>query len=148
MGAYNFVYVVQYQEDVQAALTQLREREFRAGRYRPAAPDSGIGGSGVFPVPHQSIEELEADMPYMGTGTILDFNRVADAPTDEFGVVGRMDDARLADIFGTATPSRGDFDADPYHGFGEDIERGEAFWFILYRDGRPNELVFAGCSGD
>ena len=38
MGAVPYRYFVKYQPDVDAALQELREREFRAGRYNPVLP--------------------------------------------------------------------------------------------------------------
>ena len=38
MGAEPYWYFVKYQPDVAAALEQLRQREFKAGRYNPATP--------------------------------------------------------------------------------------------------------------
>ena len=37
MGAHPWFYVVPYQSDIRKAMLELREREFRAGRYNPAA---------------------------------------------------------------------------------------------------------------
>ena len=39
MGSQPWMYVVPYQEDLQAALDALKQREFRAGRYFPAIED-------------------------------------------------------------------------------------------------------------
>ena len=62
MGAEPYFYFVEYNPDINAALQELREREFEAGRYNPVmrslyslfpiGPDSPAPGA-----QHDSIEE-------------------------------------------------------------------------------------------
>lgn len=81
MGADPYFYVVDYDEDVEAALERLREREFKAGRYRPAVdwPQDYLGGPEPKPAPgaqHDSIdavfEEAAEEGHPDGTASILD----------------------------------------------------------------------------
>ena len=55
MGASPYWYVVPYNPNVDAALEELRQREFRAGRYNPVDPFRFIiysqwAGAGLQPV--------------------------------------------------------------------------------------------------
>jgi hypothetical protein len=79
-----------------------------------------------------------------GTRSILDIERVADVP--EIGVAAPLDDAILEDLYDTTTPTH-DLIQSNMDFFGR-IERGQAIYFVLYKDGEPDELVFAGYSFD
>jgi hypothetical protein len=60
MGAESWDYFVPYEEDIQAALEKLRQREFLAGHYR---------GSDANPA---TLEEVFENMGAGGTASILD----------------------------------------------------------------------------
>ena len=68
MGAEPWQYFVTYQPNLQGALENLRQQEFRAGRFR---------GSELKPA---TIEEAFENMDADGTASILDIERVADEP--------------------------------------------------------------------
>lgn len=148
MGAHPYWYVVSYKPDIEAALHDLREREFRAGRYNPVVPfpDFPVGPNSPAPGPrHASIADALEDAAEDGTRSILDLDHVADAP--DFGAAAPVPDEALIDLFGTTTPTRatverGDLD------FFEDIERGQGVYIVLYRNGQPDEILFAGYSFD
>jgi hypothetical protein len=73
MGAAAWDYFVPYEANIQAALEKLRQREFRAGRYRGSEENLA------------TIEEVLENMDADGTGSILDMMRVAEEP-DYFAV--------------------------------------------------------------
>lgn len=147
MGASPYFYFVKYQKDAQAALDQLRQREFEAGRYNPVMPFP------TFPVElneetpgaqHDSIEEAFQDADADGTRSILDLTSVGDEP--DFCTAARLDDDALTEYFGTTQPTH-EMVANNY-AFFEDIERGQGVYIVVYRDGKPDELFFAGYSFD
>jgi hypothetical protein len=147
VGAHPYWYVVKYREDVDAALQDLREREFRAGRYNPVIPfpDFPLGPNAPAPgAQHATIEEAFEDADANGTRSILDLDRVSDET--DFGVVTPLGDDALEELFGTTRPTRemveGNFD------FWEDLERGQGIYIVLHKGGQPDELFFAGYSYD
>jgi hypothetical protein len=132
MGAEAWEYFVPYEEDIQAALEKLREREFRAGRFngsefRPASID-------------EAREVADAD----GTRSILDMDRVGDEP--DFGVVVPLSSEQLMDLYGTDRPTREMVEGNME--FYEDIERGQGISIIVYKGGEPSEFFFGGYSYD
>jgi hypothetical protein len=147
MGAHAYWYAVPYNPDVEAALRELREREFAAGRYNPAMPFILFPITPASPAPgprHDSIEEALEDAAEDGTRSILDLDHIADEP--DFGAVAPLDDEQLLDYFGTTTPTRETVERND--DFFDDIERGQGVYVVLYKDGAPHELFFAGYSFD
>jgi hypothetical protein len=147
MGAVPYFYFVKYQEDVQAALDALRQREFEAGRYNPVLPFPAFSSNPNEAPPgaqHASIEEAMEDADADGTRSILDLDHISDEP--DFCAACRLPDAVLEDLYGTAQPTRQMIEQNM--GFLEDIERGQGVYIVVYRDGKPHELFFAGYSFD
>jgi hypothetical protein len=147
VGAHPYEYIVKHQSDVNAALKELREREFRAGRYNPVIPfiDFPIGPHSPAPgAQHASIEEAMEDSDADGTRSILDLDHIADTP--DFCAAARLDDDVLLRLYGTTTPTREMVEQNM--DFFEDIERGQGIYIILDRDGQPDEILFAGYSFD
>src|SRR6185436_1383948 len=99
MGAEPWAYFVPYQVDIQGALEQLRETEFRAGRFRYAEEEPATI--------EEAIEIADAD----GTASILDIERVADQP--DFGAVAPFSPQELMGYFGTAQPTRRMIERNP-----------------------------------
>ena len=132
MGAEAWDYFVPYENDIQAALDKLREREFRAGRYR---------GSEDHP---STIDEAMENMDADGTGSILDISRVAVEP--DFFTVVPLPDETLVELFGTSQPTRQMIESNME--FYEDIERGQGIYIIAYKNGKPSEIFFGGYSFD
>lgn len=132
MGAEAWDYFVPYEKNVQAALSSLREREFRAGRYR---------GSDENPA---TIDEVLENMDADGTGSILDMMRVADEP--DYFTVAPMPLNKQIELFGTDKPTRELIERN--QDFYEDIERGQGVYIIAYKGGQPSEIFFAGYSFD
>ena len=132
MGAEPWDYFVPYEDNIQAALDKLREREFRAGRFR---------GSDLNPA---TIEEAMENMDADGTGSILDISSVADEP--DFCTVAPLPPEELVRLFGTERPTRPMIEANT--DFYEDIERGQGVYIIAYKDDKPSEIFFGGYSFD
>ena len=138
-----------YQQDIGAALQALRQREFEAGRYYPVMhfPSRHMPPGPGSPAPgrrHDSIEEALEDADADGTRSILDIERVAEAP--DYGVAARVSDDMVVALYGTAHPARAQVLAEM--DFLEDIERGQAVYLVLYEGERPSEILFAGYSYD
>ena len=118
----------------------------RAGRHNPVLPwlDFPLGPQSPAPGPqHASIADAVEAADADGTRSILDLNRVADEP--DFFTAARMPDEDLMEFFGTTRPTREQVeDGD----FWEDLERGHGLYVVLYKDGEPDELFFAGYSFD
>jgi hypothetical protein len=147
MGAHPYWYVVKYKPDLNGALDELREREFRAGRYNPVTPflEFPIGPHSPSPGPRhatiaEAFEAAEAD----GTRSILDLDGVSDEPG--FGVAARLDDDLLKELYGTTRPTRAIVEANDE--LWDHLDRGQGAYIILYRDDQPDEIYFAGYSYD
>ena len=132
MGAEPWDYFVPYEEDIQAALEKLQEREFRAGRFN---------GSEFRPA---SIDEARDMADADGTRSILDIDRIGDEP--DYGVVVPLSSEQLIELYGTDQPTREmiEEELDLY----EDIERGQGVYVIAWKDGKPSEIFFGGYSYD
>jgi hypothetical protein len=147
MGAHPYWYVVKYNPDVDAALQQLREREFRAGRYNPVLPFPNFPITAASPAPgaqHASIDEAMEDSDADGTRSILDISRVGAEP--DFCTAVPLGEDVLRGLYGTSQPTRAAVESNM--DFLEDVDRGQAVYITLYRDGKPDELLFAGYSFD
>jgi hypothetical protein len=147
MGAHAYWYVVKYNPDVEAALHELREREFAAGRYNPVMPFIPFPLTPQSPAPgprHGSIVEALDDAAEEGTRSILDLDRITNEP--DFGAVTPLDEEAMLEHFGTTTPTRETVERND--GFFDDIERGQGVYVVLYKDGAPDEIFFAGYSYD
>src|SRR5215831_1554438 len=137
MGAELWMYFVPYQQDFQKALEELREQEFQAGRYYPVNDENF---QEYFDEQPESIEEARELADADGTRSILDIDRVGDEA--DYGVVRRLTEKEIIAYFGTKEPTRDVVEANS--DFFEDIERGQGVCFVVYQDGAPSELVFAG----
>jgi hypothetical protein len=152
MGAEFWSYCVPFQEDVRAALEALREQEFRAGRfYQPAEVQPGFLGR-IFgrqpskPKRPTSIRDAIkiADTNAIGTRSILDMERISDAPAS--GAVSPVPPDELRRLFGTEQPTREMVEQS--EDLIERIDRGQGVYVVTYRQGRPDEIYFAGYSYD
>jgi hypothetical protein len=147
MGAEPYWYVVKYNPDLEAALQELRQREFRAGRYNPVMPFLTFPITANSPAPgcqHSSIDEAMEESDADGTRSILDISRVAEEP--DFCTATPLSEERIRDLYGTTQPTRELVEQNM--DFLEEVDRGHAVYIVLYKDGRPNELMFAGYSFD
>ena len=132
MGAEPWSCFTKHDANVQRALDRLRDEEFKAGRFRYAEEQpSSID---------EALEIADAD----GTASILDISSISDEP--DFCCAAPFSAAELKQYFGSERPSRADVErADDYW---EDIERGHARYTIVYANGAPSEIYFAGYSFD
>lgn len=138
MGAEPWGYFVPYRQDIQAALDELREQEFRAGRYwSPRGYEPGL------PEP-KTIEEAMEQAAEEGTKSILDMLTVGDRP--DFATVAKLPDEVLMSLYGTDKPTRPMLESN--QDFYEQIERGQGVYVIAYVGEQPHEIFFAGYSFD
>lgn len=149
MGAEPYWYFEKYDGDVDAVLQSLRQREFAAGRYSPVIASMWqlfpIGPHSPAPgAQHSSIQEAMEDSDADGTRSILDLDHVADEP--EFCAVTPLPEEMLEEFFETTHPTRAMVEGNM--DFMESVERGQGLYIILYRDGKPDEICFAGYSFD
>jgi small ligand-binding sensory domain FIST len=147
MGGNSWFYFVKYEKDINHALQQLKEREFRAGRYSPVIllPEFPVDENSQAPgAGHQSIEEAIDASGESGTGSILDMVRVG--KKREFRVITPIAAEQLELLYGTKEPSREQVVGNME--FFEEIDRGEGIYIITYRDGAASEILFAGYSVD
>jgi hypothetical protein len=147
MGGHWWFYIVPYQPDIARALLELREREFKAGRYNPVVrfPMSPVDRGSPSPgAQHSSIEQALVATGETGTRSILDISRIA--PHPDFFVAAPLSESRLQELYGTAQPTREMAETDME--FSEDMERGQGVYVVLYKDGKPTEILFAGYSFD
>jgi hypothetical protein len=96
----------------------------------------------------RTIEELLERQGESGTHSILDIVRVCHAP--EFGAVHPMPASKAIEIFGTEKPSRAQIESKHEECALEEYvrERWQGIYIVAYRNGLPDEIFFAGCSGD
>jgi hypothetical protein len=147
VGAHPYFYVVKYQPDIDAALQELRQREFRAGRYNPVMWFPPFPVLPTSPAPgaqHATIEEAIEDSDADGTRSILDLQQVGEEP--DFFTVCPLDDDSLEQLYGTTQPTRQAVEDNME--FFEDLERGHGIYIVLYKDDKPDEILFAGYSFD
>lgn len=93
----------------------------------------------------KSIDEALELADTEGTHSILDIAAVGDEP--DFGVAAPLDEATIVELFGTSKPTRAQVE-ELWGDISEDLERWQAVYFAVYKDGRPSEYAFIGCSGD
>jgi hypothetical protein len=147
MGANPYWYFTEYEKDAEAALQKLRRREFEAGRYNPVIPFLMFPLRPDAPAPgpqHASIEEAIAAAAEDGTRSILDLQSVGDQR--DFGVAARPAPEELELLFETAEPTREMIESE-LRVF-DNLDRGQGVCIVVYKDGKPDELFFAGYSYD
>jgi hypothetical protein len=147
MGGHSWLYFVAYQPDIDSALQELRRQEFAAGRYNPVQRYLNTPITSDSPAPgfqHVSIQAAVQAAGSEGTRSILDMQRIGRESKD--GVVTPIPTQRLLELFGTQQPTREIIEAND--GFFENIERGRGVCIVVYADGQPTELCFAGYSYD
>jgi hypothetical protein len=159
MGTQAWFYVVPYEDDLQAALDRLREREFRARRYFPASwdlkfsldtramdqPASTNPATNANVALHGSIDAAREAAAEDGTKSILDVDRVGDQ--QDWGVASPMEESTLEACFGTATPGP-DRLRDGFGCLLDTLDRGEARYLIVYEQQAPTAVAFLGISYD
>ena len=143
MGAEPWSYFVPYQKDIPGALEALKDREFRAGRYR--RPDEHAP-------PPATIAEAVEQAQASGTRSVLDMIGLADTPHEpqsglpHFCEVAPLRREDLVALFGTTRPTRELIRAR--RDYLDLLERGEGIYIVVYAGDEPSELFFAGYSFD
>jgi hypothetical protein len=97
------------------------------------------------PTPPKSIAELLKRAGQSGTHSILDIERVSEQPG--FGVAGPLSADSLRQTFGTEVPTHEEVERR-WPDVAERLGRWQSCYFVVYRDGKPHEYAFIGCSGD
>jgi hypothetical protein len=147
MGGHLYWYIVPYQQDMHQALHELRQREFLAGRYNPVTPFPEFPVTTSSPAPgpsHPDIDKVLEDSSPDGTRSILDIATISTAP--DYFAAAPLSDETLSTYFGTPQPSRAMVESNMR--FLEQTQRGQALYIVLFEEGVPAELLFAGCSFD
>ncbi|MDP9173125.1 MAG: hypothetical protein M3O30_04565 [Planctomycetota bacterium] len=147
MGAHPFWYFTRYQADIDRALQELRDMEFQAGRYNPVMPFLAFPAERNTSAPgaqHSTIEEALEQSEADGTRSILDLQTIGDEA--DFGVAAKLADVMLKKLFGTTQPTHEMIESNME--FFDEIERGQGIYAVVFKDGRPDELFFAGYSFD
>lgn len=140
LGAAIWEYCVPYQADVQKALDELRDREFRAGRFyrgelRPRSLDEAF---------------RNADAP--GTRSILDISRIS--ATRDLEAISPAPADEIRRLFGTDRPTKSMVEqasrewTDEFGEFMETYGRGEGVYWTLFENDQPAEIYIAGWSYD
>ncbi|HEX3046031.1 MAG TPA: hypothetical protein VHY08_14840 [Bacillota bacterium] len=147
MGAEPYWYYVKYESDINNALQKLKQQEFMAGRYNPVIDflDFPIVANSPSPgAKHSSIQEAFNASEADGTRSILDIEKIAEKP--DFCVATPLVDDIVEKIYGTKKPTREMIEKNM--DFFEQVERGHCIYLILYKEGKPDEILFAGYSFD
>lgn len=147
MGSSPYWYFVDYEDDFNAALLKLREKEFKAGRYNPVVPfpEFPISEDSLSPgAQHESIEEALEDALDEGTRSILDLAIVG--CMDDFCIARVLEAEELIDFFGTDKPTQEMVeDCDELY---DSIDRGKGVCIPIYQNDVPVKLFFMGYSFD
>ena len=150
MGGHFWSYTVPFQEDISSVLQTLREREFRAGKFwQPSEVEPGffgrlLGRPPTKPKPPATIQEALKISSYTGTRSILDMERISAAP--DLGAISPVPPDDLQRFFGTTQPAQETIERSDE--FIDSLERGQGVYIILYHQGKPREIYFAGYSFD
>jgi hypothetical protein len=140
MGASSWYYIVPYQPDLQAALTELQSKVFREDDYIWYDDDER---------PSTISELWHSEWMMSGTHSILDVDRILGDENLPLGAIRPCTAEERRQFFGTETPTRADFDhaLDDIE-FVAEPERWTGRCVVLLRDGTPHEIAFWGNSGD
>ncbi|MGA7324229.1 MAG: hypothetical protein WBX25_07055 [Rhodomicrobium sp.] len=146
MGGHPWFYFVSYEKDLNKCLHDLREQEFKAGRYNPAErfPRFPVNPGHVPGCKHASIRAAQIAAGADGTRSILDIDRIAEKP--DFGAISPLDEDELMALFSTIKPTRKQIESND--DLFESIERGQGIFVIAYKSDEPSEIYFAGYSYD
>jgi hypothetical protein len=131
VGAHPYQYVVEYDEDVQAALDRLRVDVFRNGKF--------FGAERNPRTPEQAVRQAGET----GTRSILDIARIRDKP--DYGCASGLTPSEVKRYFGTDRPTAATVEGSDE--FWEDLERGKARFVVVY-EGEEKKIFFAGYSFD
>jgi hypothetical protein len=134
MGGEPWQYFVPFNKDIDAALQELRIREFTAGRYHLPGKKP------------KTIDDVFNNMSEEGTRSILDMIKVSDSP--EMCAVSPFTSEELTEILGTDKPTHKIVETKLFKIFNAISERGEGRYLVVYKDNKPDELLLSGYSFD
>jgi len=170
MGVSSWSYFVPFQEDVQAALTALRRRVFQTSEYLD--PDAcllqvftsrTVRRKLLDQLPKELKKEIKAELQARrskrptsidelveragegGTHSILDIYKVSSRSSR--GAAAPLSQKQLKKLFGTTKPTRERLEARLY-----DLMNLRPPWracyVVVYKGDKPQEICFAGSSGE
>jgi hypothetical protein len=90
-------------------------------------------------------EELLEMVAEDGTHSVLDIEQTG--PSLGFGVAPPMPPRRIRQLFCSYQPAREEIEQN-WGEAAEEIERWQAYYLTVHRDGEPHEYAFISCSGD
>lgn len=93
----------------------------------------------------KTIEELLEMVAEDGTHSILDIESTGSRR--EFGVAAPMPPDQMRRFFGTEQPTHEQVE-QTWGDASEELDRWQAYYVAVYRNGKPHEYAFIGCSGD
>ena len=137
-GSQLWEYCVPYQPDMNKVLAELKDREFKAGRFH---------GSELKP---KNFDAAIRNADAAGTRSIIDIEKVS--PTRDLGAISAAPPDKLKALFGTDKPSRAMIEnaskkmQHEFLVFLETYDRGEGVYIIIYDGQRPSEVYIAGWS--
>jgi hypothetical protein len=91
------------------------------------------------------MEALRARCAEEGTHSVLDVNGISDTP--RYGSATPLDGEERKAIFGTTQPTHAQV-KEKQDALIQHRRRGMASYVVVYTDGEPTEIAFAGISGD
>lgn len=160
MGASDWIYYVPYQADISKALQELREKTFQTGDYfQPAEWYNELRSRKIIdeqifqnylkeiksqPIP-KTIDELIRLRDVEGTHSIIDIEKISSVAT--LGAIDSLSPQEYSKIFGTEMPSHILVEQKI-----DELLRLRETWsglyVLIFENGIPVEICFAGSSGD
>jgi hypothetical protein len=133
MGAIPFRYLVNYNKDVQAALTKLRLKVFKEKNYQGASDDTSESPDQAFENAFTTIGSTQSILDIESVSTVAEPNRTSP-----------LSDPELMKFFRTNRPTIKQIDENP--SFWDAIKHGTARHITIYKDAEPSKLYFVGYS--
>jgi polyhydroxyalkanoate synthesis regulator phasin len=171
VGASCWTYFVPYQSNIEQALQELRQSVFEAGDYYQPSKFQERVARELFAAGQLTQEQLELQLEQIAararpepktldelieqrfeemtaTHSIIDIEHVSDE-ADDFHTVSLLSAEQHEDVLGTVRPTRALLEEDEMQlALFELIDRGCAYYLIVYADDQPHELFFVGVTGD
>ena len=140
MGASQWRYVTPYDADLEVVVARLRQQVFDNHDYHWAADPDSDGWEPQWPTTMAGLTDPD------GTHSILDITTViGSGEPDGFSALRPLTAAERHHLFGTATPTRTDFDRLEDHS----VPRWSGHAVVLHdSEGQPAQIGVWGTSGD
>ncbi len=150
MGAEAWIVRGPWRESIGEALAETREAVFREGVYAPV-PGRRFATLAALDAFFMGEPEVDDDGEVnldgaSGTSSILDIRGVGEAP--EPGLTAPVTEARMREVFGTATPSVAEVTLDRCEALLRELTRGASQYVVAHEGGAPAAVVFFGYSWD